>query len=412
MRNVPETGDTRQRITLDELDNEGCRHQLEDTHANILSATGLVIVRPDGDGWWRVVPNGKVGAVRIGNLQVQVTPKAGVGLTRLFFLLGYAADPGYLPEDAIATEEPDLWAAIAESLARSAEHATRQGVLQGYRSVEESSKVLRGRIRMNDQISRRPGFSTPLEVTYDEFTTDIAENQILRSAIRRMLIVPGLRASEAMRLSHIDARLADVTHLRWGQPLPAWRPSRLNASYQRALRLAEVVLRNTSTEAGEGQLEIAAFVVNMAKVFEDFVGTGLSEALRRYPGTTRLQYPDHLDDADEGQRPGIRLVPDVVHTLRGRPRLIFDAKYKLAGSSDNYPNVDHYQMLAYCTALQVPSAWLIYADGHRVGHQMRIRRIRNSTVKIVEYPLDLSAEPRVLLAQVRHLADAAATGGL
>lgn len=394
-------------VTFGELSQQGRHLLLDDSCAAALAATGLVQVRPEGAGRWHLLPNGKVGAVRIDNLQVQVTPKDGVGLTRLLFLLGYAANPGFRPEDATAASEPDLWAAIAESLARFAERATGRGVLQGYRTVEEAARTVRGRIRIGDQIARRPGLSVPLEVTYDEFTTDIAENQILRTAIRRMLGVPRLAGSVAARLAHIDGRLADVTLLRRAQPLPLWRPTRLNTAYQPALRLAEVILDNSSAETGEGPVTVAAFVVTMAKVFEDFVGIALTEALRPFPGTTRPQYPDHLDQPAFGDPPAIRLYPDVVHSLGGQPRIIFDAKYKVAGPNDRYPNADHYQMLAYCTALQVPTAWLVYAGGHHGGHLPRTRHVRNTGISIVEYPLDLSVEPHQLLAQVNDLADAA-----
>ena len=77
-----------------------------------------------------------------------------------------------------------------------------------------------------------------------------------------------------------------------------------------------------------------------------------------------------------------------------------DAKYKAADPRGSYPNADHYQMLAYCTALEVPTAWLVYAGG---GHPRR-RRIVNTDITVVEYPLDLSANPRELLAQIDLLA--------
>ena len=82
--------------------------------------------------------------------------------------------------------------------------------------------------------------------------------------------------------------------------------------------------------------------------------------------------------------------------------MLFDAKYKLASRGGGYPNADHYQMLAYCTALGVDVGWLAYAHGIR---PITERAIQNSSVRIVEYPLDLSADPQALLNQVRRLAD-------
>ena len=158
-------------------------------------------------------------------------------------------------------QDPDLWAALAESFARLAERATAGGVLQGSMTVDEALRMVRGRIPESATGSPgAPGFLVPLEVTSDEFTVDIAENRILRTAIRRMLTVPRLSNSAAARLAHLDVRLAEVSLLRHGATLPSWRPTRLNEQYLPALRLAELVLANTSAEVGEGTVQVAGFV--------------------------------------------------------------------------------------------------------------------------------------------------------
>ena len=112
-----------------------------------------------------------------------------------------------------------------------------------------------------------------------------------------------------------------------------------------------------------------------------------------------------MDEAELGFRSGdrVRMYVDVVHSVRGQPTMIFDAKYKAASTGGTYPNADHYQMLAYCTALEVPRAWLVYAGRGDV----RVRRVRNSDVSVAEFPLDLSQEPEALLLRVHELADRA-----
>ena len=66
---------------------------LERDVAATLRDTGLVAVVPAHNGAWTILPSGKVGAVQIDDLLVRVNPKEKVGLSRLLFLLGYAADP-------------------------------------------------------------------------------------------------------------------------------------------------------------------------------------------------------------------------------------------------------------------------------------------------------------------------------
>lgn len=179
----------RSRIVFDELDSEGVIADISDDHAALLGGTRLVEVRAERFGW-RLVPRGTVGSARVGEVQVDVRPKGRVGLDRLLFLLAYAKDPGFRPELVSASRDADLWPALAESLTRLIRIALGPGVLQGYRTVNEALRTVRGRIRIGDQISRHPGQMIPIEVTHNEFSVDIPENQILHTALRRMLASP------------------------------------------------------------------------------------------------------------------------------------------------------------------------------------------------------------------------------
>src|SRR5262249_3879971 len=159
-----------------------------------------------------------------------------------------------------AVAEPELWPALAESVARQVDRALKPGVLQGYVSLDEALPVVRGRVRVADQIAQRPGLLLPLEVRYDEYAADIPENQLIRTAVRRLAAAPGLRPDLRSRLTHLDGRLDGVQVLPAGTPLPIWRLTRLNARYAAALRLSEIVLRNQSAEPGPGGVTVAAFV--------------------------------------------------------------------------------------------------------------------------------------------------------
>ncbi|MHA7275211.1 McrC family protein [Arthrobacter sp. Hz1] len=374
-------------IVLDELQYAGELVEISSEEAATLRETGLVAVAPAHNNRMHITPAGRVGAVQVGDLLVEVKPKQKVGLSRLLFLLGYASTPGFRPDDVQGVEDADLFAALGESLARQGERALERGALCGYVHVEEALRTVRGRIRVGDQMSRRPGMLLPLEVSFDDFTADISENRILRAAIRLMMQVPRLSEAIRWRLAHLDSKLDGVSALRFGAPLPSWTESRINERFVPALRLSEIILRNMSAEAGAGRYSVASFVVNMATVFEDFLTTALREALDQFPGETVGQHDVCMDEL-EPQRPRdrVQMYVDIVHSVAGRPALVFDAKYKAASPSGAYPNADHYQMLAYCTALEVPRAWLVYAGSGRP----RERRIRNTDISVVEFPIDIA----------------------
>jgi 5-methylcytosine-specific restriction enzyme subunit McrC len=293
----------------------------------------------------------------------------------------------------------DLLAAAAEALARQVDSALRRGVLQGYLTVEEALPTVRGRIREAEQLRRRFATPLPVEIRYDDYTIDIAENRILRAAVERMLALLGVSERARHRLSRARARLIEASPLVPGAPLPPWTPTRLNARYTPALRLAELVLAATSWEHAHGDVPVTKFLVNMATVFESFVCTALGEEIAARGGLARTQDTSRTLD-DDG---AVDLRPDLVwYSPDMRPVAVVDAKYK-AERYDGFPNADIYQLLAYCTAFGLARGHLAYAKGNE---EARTYTISAAGVQVVAHCLDLEAAPAELLGQVAELAAA------
>ncbi|MFB7650790.1 MULTISPECIES: McrC family protein [unclassified Streptomyces] len=383
---------------------------LPDGVGRALAAGDIVDAGPDPytPGRWSLRAGSKVGAVNITvpgarePFTVRVAPK--VPITRLFFLLGYSLDTKGVWRDGEVdvAEHRDLVPALAHALERQTDRALRQGLLQGYRTTEDSSLVVRGRIREADQIRQRFGAMLPVELTYDEFTTDIAENRILRTAVERMLRLPGVPRDVRRRLLHQRARLADITPVVRGQRMPRWRPTRLNTRYHSALRLAQTLLDGASAEHAPGGLRIDGFLFDMNQIFEDFVTVALREALRGSGKVARLQDSHHLDEAS-----AIRMRPDfVLYGPDGVACAVADAKYK-AERRGGYPDADLYQMLAYCTALGLEEGHLVYAKGN-ASHAAH--RVRHAGIVIHQHALDLDQEPTGLLADIAQVASRLGTG--
>ncbi|MGC4862849.1 McrC family protein [Micromonospora sp. DT41] len=384
-------------IVLTEVGSKAVVLTLDDHQVAALRAADLVTVSPAVGGQWKIKAGRKVGAIRVGNLEVEVTPK--VGLANMLFFLGYATNPGFRPEDVAGVPTAGLWPALATSLIRYTRRALASGPLHGYATVDDTLPLVRGRIRFGDHAAARPGVPLPVEVRYDDYSNDVPENRLLRTAVQRMLTVPRLRDADQADLTELDARLAGVRVLPQGAPLPVWRPSRLNARYAPALRLSELIVQHCSADPGDGRYAIAAFVVNMEKVFEAFIGVALREALSTYGGHTEAPGRWTLDIGQS-----IRIEPDVLHIIDGRPVAVFDAKYKIEPGAGKPTNPDVYQMLAYCTALNLRCGWILYAQGTESATTWRAR---NTNTNIGYRPLDLRQPPEQLLKDVRHLADRA-----
>lgn len=299
----------------------------------------------------------KVGVVRIAGHDVWIRPKTPV--RRLFAMLGYARAGSAIWEDedfGFAADE-DLVPALAYTFERQALRALAGGALRGYVTRDDALPLVRGRWRIGDQLTRRGGQPLPVEVSFDDYVEDIAENQLVLTAATRLLRLPGVPADVVGRLRRLMRVLDGVTVIPVGAPVPAVRSDRRNTRYSAVLPLASLVLSGASIEQRAGSLVGAGFLVDMWSVFEDFVTAALREAFRTYGGELVAQYASTLDV--EGT---VKIAPDLVWLVDGVVRACIDVKYKVE-KHGQYPNADLYQMAAYCRRFGLGEGWLLYAAG-------------------------------------------------
>ncbi|MDR0283316.1 MAG: McrC family protein, partial [Propionibacteriaceae bacterium] len=228
-------------MTLVENQGKGVSLALSAVEAAALNQTGLVQAVPVWGGGWEVSPHANmVGAIRIGECDIVGQPKAS--FSSLLFMLAYARDQGFDPAEFDGMAEDDLWPAVAEILVRLTQRTLERGVLRGYVIKDDRLSVVRGRIRLSDQLTRHYGIPVPLEVRYSDYSGDIPENRILRAALRRMASVERLPGNIIRNLRHLEGQLNAASVLTPGTARPKWAPNRSNERYVPALRLAELIL--------------------------------------------------------------------------------------------------------------------------------------------------------------------------
>ncbi|WP_157762163.1 McrC family protein [Nocardia yamanashiensis] len=353
-----------------------------------------ITARPSGD--YSVKALRKVGSIKVGSLQLTIRPKI-TELQRILFFIGYSSNPAIWRDEFVRLEKSDgLYPAVAESFVRLADKAIERGVGRGYRATTDSIPMLRGRIRFREQLTRNYGLPLPIAVEYDDYTMDTVDNQLLLLATLRLLALPDIRPEVRRRLSRIRVTLDDVTLVSKSHPHPKVTLSRINTRYHDALRLAQVILDNSSFDQGVGSLAVSGFLFDMWKVYEDFVTGALSTAMQQYGGSARLQSVFHLDIEK-----CVKLKPDLVWIdAGGEPVAVVDAKYK-SQKSKTFPEADLYQMLAYCSALGLKEGHLIYAKGQEPE---RTHTIVRADITIYCHALDLGLPPSELLSEIDMLA--------
>jgi 5-methylcytosine-specific restriction enzyme subunit McrC len=382
------------RLTLCEYRRESAV-ELSLAERDALASIAGVDVRPTPGmaGSYDLTPGSTVGTLVIDDLQVELRPK--IALDRVLFLISYSLDPVRWHDHVMALDERDtLVEAMAYLWLTGAQQALRRGPLQGYEGREEALPTVRGRIRIGDQVRERHGLMPPVEVAYDEFTTDIEENRLLKAAAIRIARLPLKHHAVRDRLARVLAQLDGVPVAAYDvRRLPSIGFTRLNRHYRTGIELSKLVLSSSSVELGDGQRQATSFLVDMNTVFERFLFTAIAEAMPH--ATVVHERRVHLD---HGRR--VPMKPDLTWLDLQRPVFVADAKYKALADSDGR-NADLYQLLAYMVALGLEAGMLVYASGEgEQGHHEIVELGRSLHVAW----LDVDGQPAEILASVSRLA--------
>lgn len=388
------------RLKLREHDTHEDQDLTEDQARRLQALVPDLTVTPSRSGLGFDIETGShVGAIRIGELAVEI--RAKIAIRRVLFLLAYSLTPGTWRD----TEFPyrshwDMVDCLAFGFVRFCRRAISRGLICGYRERTEALQGVRGRIRFDAQVKNRFGRAPPVEVEYDEFTEDLAENRILFAAVEALgrlhLRSKELNASlRSLRPAFGNVTLMDFRR----RSLPEITFNRLNEHYRPAVRLARLILGGTSVRHRTGEITNASFLVDMNQLFEDFVVVALREVL----GLTERSFPQEARGRsltlDEARR--VSLEPDLSWWRGGQCVFVGDVKYKRTKRS-GAQNPDLYQMLAYMVATDLPSGMLVYAEGEAERASHLVRRLgREVRVRT----LDLTKRRGQILEDIEGLAD-------
>jgi 5-methylcytosine-specific restriction enzyme subunit McrC len=363
-----------------------------------LLATGstAVAVAPTSiSGHWRLTASSQVGTLAVPGLHVHIRPK--VGIANVLGLLdgGLPSDAWRTPDVGLATS-PELLPVFAEFFARSVLHATSRGLVRRYREHEDVLIAPRGRIDFTVQL-RRSTSPSPLACRFDEFTTDVPENQLLLGTVERLLGLAEIPPRVRNLLRSLRSRFEEVAAAR---PLPTdfdrIHLTRLTEHYRGPLRLARLVAENLSLRDVHGATAVSSFLLDMPRVYEEFVSRRLARALR---GRLEVRAQVSTWLSQEGQVP---VRPDLVFFNGRTPVFVGEVKYKvaplgLARSSD------YYQLLAYCQTLGLTDGVLIYAQSDDEPPASTVT-VKHSGIRLHTYRLDIGGDLKDLGAALRRLA--------
>ena len=301
---------------------------------------GRLLVEERRDGIW-VSARSWVGVIRFSEFEVRVIPKFAGGNVGVVRMLDYVSGVGALRRHRahreLETEGESLLELVAWLFADACSQIARDGLLSDYVAREDSLHVLRGRLRTLEQATRRFGRVDPLEVSFDEFDTDIPENQIIsaalattRSVVRTPAVQRPIRRMHGVWLDACSTEGLDALALLDDQVY-----NRRTEHYRYAHLLAGLLLRRLAVRDlfAPGGTRSFAFLIDMNDLFEAFVSRLVADALMPHGIQVHAQRRDRTIVIDESTGKGYSaIIPDLLLQSRHNQsvvRLPMDAKYKL-----------------------------------------------------------------------------------
>ncbi|HSH03756.1 MAG TPA: hypothetical protein VLL52_14670 [Anaerolineae bacterium] len=309
-----------------------------------------------------------VGTIVLDDRRIIIKPK--VPASNLFYMLTYAYDLVNFRQEISQLEVgDDLFEFVVIIFLQQVEQLIRQGIQQGYVKQETNQNFLRGRLLLAPHLQKNVVKVHHFYQRFSQFTVDIDENRILKYTLERLLKLDYRQVD--LRL-HIRRVLSAFSGVSW-QPITPYdceqvQYTRLNRRYQTAIQLSRLLIQNLSLESGEGQISAAAYLFDMNKLFEQFIGSFLAEYFTKYPAwSVTLQEEIWLDS--QGGEKGY---PDIVLRYRNQPHIILDVKYKKFKKRPERNDLN--QMFVYCHTLNVHHGIFVYANSSVEVYQSRLHK--------------------------------------
>lgn len=198
------------------------------------------------------------------------------------------------------------------------------GLRRDYVSKSESLSTLQGKLNISESIKTQTMLKKQMICTYDEFSTNIQFNQIIKSTVL-LLLKANITNSRKKSLRKLllffsDVNEIDLHFVNWNQQY-----NRSNQNYQMLIGMCYLVYKGLLTTQNNGTTKLMDFFdgQRMCRLYEKFL---LEYYRKEHPELTAnaSQIAWQLDDTENQMLP--RMQTDIMLS-KNNNILIIDAKY-------------------------------------------------------------------------------------
>ncbi|MEG3940189.1 restriction endonuclease [Microcoleus sp. S36b_A3] len=326
---------------------------------------------------WELKSKGRVGNIPITpDFHIAIRPK--VPINNLFGMLEYAYNLKIkFPQGSIQCQSlKQIYERLANIFAQKILERCRKGLYRDYLSKTERLAYIRGRVDLRSALQKP--WDVKLKCHYHEQTGDIEDNQILAWTlfmIGRSGVCGETVSSTVRKAFHALQGFVTLKPFK-SEACIDRNYHRLNQDYQLLHALCRFFLDNTGPSHEKGDREMLPFLIDMAKLYEQFVAEWLKANTPTGFFVKKKQTVTH----DQNYCDKIDLILRDIET--NEILYVLDTKYK---NPDQVASSDRHQIVAYANAVNCKNAILIYPQDLKQPLNNKIGDIR---VRSLTFSLD------------------------
>lgn len=301
-----------------------------------------------------------VGAIQIGNLTIEILPKADkkektdahqwhdilMQMLRECRLLKIET----LASARLQTRSNSILELYFEIFLREIENLLRKGLFRSYRRVQDNSKYLKGKLIFHKNIQKNFAHQERFYAEFQQFDYDHLLNRILGKALdilESLVLTPSLEYRIRKLRTHFPPTRKEIFLER---DFIQFIHDRKAKPYHTALEIARLLVLNYSPDLRGGKHHLLAILFDMNILFEEYV----------YRQLKRLEN-ENLTIQRQQRKPFFqrrKIQPDILLTLFGK-NYVLDTKWKVL--RDAKPSItDLKQIYVYNQYFKAVRSLLLY----------------------------------------------------
>lgn len=223
----------------------------------------------------------------------------------------------------------------------------KRGLKSSYVTVQSNEKFLKGKLLMTQQLRRNIVNQSYFFNEYDEFMTNSAENQLIKTTLEYLL--KNSRDNNNLRIIREQLVYFEFVDL-INSPEQTFQKVSIGRNYtyyEQALNWCRIFLSRKSFTSFKGSSLAFAVLFPMEEIFEAYIAYMMKKSIPDANVSAQDKKYSLFDRTNE-TKAGYRLRPDLVVRFEDNRTTIADTKWKVLDSTGP-SQTDLYQMYAYYT---------------------------------------------------------------